>query len=243
MVRTILVEDDADLRALLSEELQSEGLEVEAVGSAIALYQTLLEQTFDVAVLDVGLPDQSGFEITQYLREKTSTGIIILSARGSKHDRISGYNAGADAYFIKPVDGVELALAIKNLAHRLGGESVPDLSDDPDPSCWVLDQTRWCLISPNKQEMELSTKEFQFLERLMVLDKEPVKRADLIAALAYARDESGEHALESLVTRLRKKLASLTDGGSPIKTAWGLGYKFAAPCITRKSNRTSLSGE
>ncbi len=80
---------------------------------------------FDVAVVDVNLPDQSGFTLTDYLRRNTDLGIIIVTARDGMEDRVRGYSAGADLYLVKPVDMPELAVAIVNLAHRRRERTAP----------------------------------------------------------------------------------------------------------------------
>ena len=103
-VNVILVEDDIDLRDSLVEMLELSGFYTEGVGSAQEFYQALNTVRYDVAVIDLGLPDQSGLKVVEFLRDKTNMGIIILTARTSLNDRILGYDCGADHFFSKPVD-------------------------------------------------------------------------------------------------------------------------------------------
>jgi len=87
--------------------------------AATAFYTTLMEGDFDVAILDVNLPDVSGFELARVISSSRPMGVIMLTARTGRDDRIKGYEEGADLYLTKPVDGEELALAIANLARRV----------------------------------------------------------------------------------------------------------------------------
>ena len=224
MDKVILVEDNDDLRLLLTEELELEALSVTAVECAIACYQALVIETFDVAILDVGLPDQSGLEIARYLRRKTELGIVMLTARSGEEERIAGYEAGADIYYVKPVSGRELALAVKNLSFRFRGRAGRRTAEE---AVWVFDQSDWSLASPAGVKQPLSGKEKQFVEALMSEGGRVAKRSELLALLGYQEDEFGHHALNTLVLRLRKKYAD-ENTTLPIKTVRGVGYQFCS---------------
>lgn len=227
MCRVILVEDDTDLRNMLVDELKYEGIEVDSVGSSIELYQTLIQNQYHIALLDVGLPDQSGLEVAQYLRDKTQLGIIMLTAMGTEQDRISGYRAGADLYFVKPVDCNELAAAINNLYARLYSQTI---QNNADPLEWHLNSQTWELTSPNKVTLKLTTKEIGFLEVLVNSDEDVVSRNTLLTELNYNADgHYGNKALEVMVNRLRKKIRDVTQGEAPIKTIHAVGYYFSSP--------------
>lgn len=117
-IRVIIVEDDRDLRESLVEYLSLDGHDVTGVGSALEFYQALASSTFMIAVMDIGLPDQCGYVMAEFVRRNTPMGIIILTARSSIEDRVNGYRAGGDLYLVKPVDCRELSAAITSLAER-----------------------------------------------------------------------------------------------------------------------------
>src|SRR3954454_2656076 len=99
--RVILVEDDADLRDSMEECLRLTGFATIGVGTALEFFRALATTEIDVAVIDVGLPDQDGFEIAALLRQRREIGVVMLTARGAPDDRIKGFHSGADLYFVK----------------------------------------------------------------------------------------------------------------------------------------------
>ncbi|WNO09948.1 response regulator transcription factor [Teredinibacter sp. KSP-S5-2] len=221
-MRALLVEDDNDLRKLMADELALFGIQCTEAGNAIEFYQQLALQDYSSAIVDIGLPDQNGLEITAYLRQHTSLGIVILSALGTEDDRIRGYQAGADIYFVKPVTGAELACAIHNLAARVA------LRTAPPKDHWILDCRRWSLNAPNGNSYGLNVKERRFLKTLLENPGQPTEKSELLKKLGYLEDRHGQHALESMVMRLRKKIRCHMNG-APIKTIRGLGYQFIPP--------------
>ncbi len=125
-MKVIVVDDDIDLRDGLVECFQLSGLEAIGVGSALTFYQALSTSRPDIAVLDINLPDADGYSIARFLSERTNLGIVFMSARGQKADRIAGFRSGADLYFVKPVSAQEMLLAIVNLGRRLRGNAGSD---------------------------------------------------------------------------------------------------------------------
>jgi CheY-like chemotaxis protein len=102
-IRVLFVEDDIDLRDSVAESLEDEGIAVDPAGSATEFYARLKGGRYDVAVIDLGLPDGRGRDIAARVRATTDMGVVIMTARGQLRDRIDGYESGADAYLVKPV--------------------------------------------------------------------------------------------------------------------------------------------
>lgn len=233
--RIILVEDDTDLRESLLEYLGLAGYQVDGVGSALEFYRQMTSRHYAVAILDIGLPDQDGFTLAAYLRQNHSTGIIILSARTATDDRIKGYRSGADAYLIKPVDGRELAAAIASQLQRRRNHqennNPQSQSDRSAEGAWFFQRESWLLIPPNGNHLELSGKEMELTELLLEQPGGITRREDILERLYQRDDDHANRALESLVRRLRKKIAE-AGGGNPIKTSRGAGYCFSAPIKT-----------
>lgn len=231
MAKVIVVEDDLNLRESLLECLELAGLEVDVTGSAIEFYQALNCASYDVAVVDIGLPDQSGYEVVDFIRRNTKLGVIILTARSSIEDRVKGYDAGADLYLVKPVDCRELAAAIRNLADR-SSSLAKNIPKSTNP--WVLDKMQWRLATPVGIEVKLTAKEMQLLEILVTAAGQAVSREQLMAALEYdSQDQYGNRALDAMVGRLRKKIEETVGHDAPIQTIHGVGYCFSASTTLR----------
>lgn len=220
-MRIALLEDDAELREhILLPGLRNYGFDVTGASSARELEQSLPSQVPDIVVLDVGLPDDNGFDVAQRLRSQSSIGIVMLTARDTSADRVRGLNGGADAYLSKPVKLEELAATLRSLARRLRMTA----PTDTDPNAWRLDVDGWCLLSPSGQNIALTHAERNILTLLMRAPGTPVAREDLIAALTDNTYDFDPHRLDMLVHRLRGKIADHCDESLPLRAVRGIGY-------------------
>lgn len=225
--RVIFVEDDDRLRKNIVELLRLEGFDVAGTATALEFFQELSLHRYDVAIVDLGLPDKSGYEIVKSLRESTKLGIIILTARDGMNDKLKGYECGADSYFVKPVDCRELAAAIRSLMSRLERD-VTDAPKEEAETKWDLDKQTRTLVSPANVQIKLTAKEWAFIEALKAKEGEPVSRETLLTTLGYNADGPyGSRALDVMVVRLRKKIKEETGLESPILTVYSFGYSFA----------------
>lgn len=220
----ILVEDEPDLRNTLAEYLTQVGFEVTAVSNGLKFFHALAEQQFAAAVIDLGLPDLDGLQLVDYLRNNSAMRCIILTARTSIVDRVSGYNSGADIYLTKPVDSRELAAALTRLIQR-GRQDVSSARNH-----WRLNSLGGTLITPASVVISLTAKEMDFLHCLGQASGETVSRTAILDNLGYQNDEFSNRALESLIRRLRRKIESVC-GSSPILTRHAVGYSFSAPLV------------
>ena len=226
-VKVLVVEDNHDLRESVVECLGLAGLCALGVGSASECYQALAAGEFNVALLDIGLPDQSGYVLANYIRANTSLAVIILTARDALDDRVRGYDAGADLYLVKPVDCRELAAAVISLAQRQQIRSEPQAVSVSAVEAWSLHLGSWRLAAPNGSCAELTAKEMQFMELLAATPGRPVVRDTLLTKLYLRNDEYTSRSLDSLVRRLRAKITADTGVAVPIKTAHAVGYCFS----------------
>lgn len=234
--RIILVEDDRDFRESLVESLLLAGFNVTGVASALEFYQNIAMQDYLLAILDLGLPDQSGFVLAEYIRNNTDMRIIVLTAQSSLDSRITAYQSGADNYLLKPVDFSELEASIYSILGRLDQKlSKEHKKKEAEPAakqeetCWTLVRSDMTLCAPKNDTIKLSLKEFDLVEMLVSFPKTVVSREDLLNALDYEDNKCGNRSLDALIHRLRQK------GGAsyriPIKTVHGSGYSFSAPTI------------
>jgi len=229
--RVLIVEDDQDLRESVVEYLAMAGFEASGVRNAAEFYQAVALGGWNVVVIDIGLPDQSGFVLVEYARANTDMKVIILSARDALDDRVKGYDAGADLYLVKPVDCRELAAAVTSQAQRQSNraaQQVPAQATVPSADIWALAQSSWTLISPDGAQIQLTGKELQFFELLALSPGKPVVRDTLLLKLYQRHDEYTSRSLDSLVRRVRVKIMSVTEVPVPIKTVHAVGYCFSA---------------
>lgn len=220
-MRLLLIEDDAALRLGLARQLEAQGYRVDqAADGADGLFQAR-EYPVDLAIVDLGLPKLSGLAIVQALRaEGWTLPILILTARGSWQDKVSGLEAGADDYLVKPFEYPELAARVKALLRR----SLKAVSDVLTLGPLALDFSAQG-ARLHGVELELTSFEYRVLEFLVRERPRVVSRQELSDYL-YPHDEDRDsNVLEVLVGRLRRKLDP--DGTLlPIETVRGRGYRF-----------------
>jgi len=221
--KVILVEDDPVLRNSVADYLTRIGYEMTAVGSGLGFYHALAEQTYAAAIIDLGLPDIDGLQLSEYIRKNTTMACIILTARGTVDARIAGYDSGAALYLVKPVDSRELASALTSILQR----SRKDSTAKTDPG-WRLNRQSATLVTPTSAPVPLTSREMDFLLCLANCPEEAVSRTVILETLGYRNDEFSNRAIESLIRRLRRKIEAIF-GNSPILTHHGVGYSFSAP--------------
>ena len=221
-------EDDRELRAILQAGLAHFGIEVLGAEDGPALDRLLAEHPLSVVVLDIGLPGEDGLSIARRLRaaEGPPLGLIMLTARGALEDRLSALKEGVDAYFVKPVDLRELALAVRNLHRRLTQPS----QATPPPGSYSLDAMHSTLRLPSGGQVSLSATELRLLQVLALNPGEVVERSALLHNLQQPMDAPAMQRLEALISRLRGKVRQL-DGTEPLplQACHGIGYSFLAP--------------
>jgi DNA-binding response OmpR family regulator len=221
-LRVFLLEDDELLRDyVLVPQLQRFGFEVTAVGTAMELDRYVQMQRPDILILDVGLPDADGFELTCRLRAQMSdVGIVMLTGRNTTPDRVRGLSEGADAYLAKPVDTDLLAATLYSVARRLRVSQVQAQRH------WRLDADDWCLLSPLDGMVALTKTEGRLLSKLLERPNHAVPRDELIKVLAPNAGDFDPHRLDSLIHRLRKKVQRVLGVPLPLTSVHGEGYVF-----------------
>jgi len=224
-LRVAIVEDEERFReAVLVPGLRDFGFDAMGVGSAGELYKSMLVRQFDIIVLDIGLPDDSGLNVVRHIRQLSAKiGLIMLTASSERQDRIQALSEGADMYLPKPIDVDVLAVTLRSLARRLSsaGGAVP-----AGPTEWHLDATGWCLVAPNGAIFALTSPERSIVNALIEADGSPVTREALIESLGEDPHLFDHHRLDMLVYRLRRKLSDSECGQNPLLTSRGTGYLF-----------------
>lgn len=229
--RILLVDDDLRLRELLQRYLQSQGFEVRGVGDAGQLRQALDRGHFDLLVLDLMLPGESGLDICRRLRgQGDETPIVMLTAKGDEIDRIVGLEIGADDYVPKPVNPRELLARIRSVLRRTRPAPGAPQADGGEIAFgpFRLDLGRREL-SRDGTRLRLTSGEFAVLSVLLRHPHQPLSR-DRLMSLARGREhEAFERSMDVTVARLRRLLEDDPRQPRLIQTVWNVGYVYVPP--------------
>lgn len=230
MTLILLVDDELLITDSLTYSLKREGFEVKAVADGNSALKAIEEQMPDLVVLDLMLPDISGFEVCRRLRAVSATPVIMLTARGEEIDRVLGLEVGADDYLAKPFSFRELLARIYALLRRV---QLDRQVMQPQVHALSLRQLSLDLsarrVFMGEQELQLSTREFDLLAVLMKNAGRAMSREELIDQV-WGEDWTGDaRTLDVHVRWLRLKIEE--DPASPeyIQTVRGFGYRFAGP--------------
>lgn len=224
-LRVAVVEDDAQMRALLVAELDDRGADVVGLDGAAALYRHLAGARCDIVILDVMMPGENGYTIAAHLRRSSAVGIVMLTGRGASRDMAHGLGQGADLYLVKPLDADVLTAGLLSLRRRLTAMVDATPADTADASeGWGLLAGGWRLRAPNGTTLELSATERAFLQPLFAMPESPVDRETLIAGLTDAPWDFDPHRLEVLAHRLRTRVRSASGQVLPLRAVRGAGY-------------------
>ena len=226
-MRLLLVEDDNHVAAALSAVLARHGFEVTHARNGEEALRALVPESdgFGVVLLDLGLPDQDGYEVCGKIRKRTSTPVIMVTARADVRSRIHGLNLGADDYVVKPYDTGELLARI----HAVSRRSAHDDASAPGENVVLLGSVR--IELPNRQVtvdgsvVQLTRKEFDLLALLAQRPGVVFRREQIISEVWRTSWEGTGRTLEVHVASLRSKLRL----PALIETVRGVGYRLVAP--------------
>lgn len=223
----LVVEDNDNLREATVDFLRQEGHEVTGVISAEDVDDTPTRDIPDLYVIDVNLPGEDGFRLTERIRAtQPLAGIVLMTARAQLDDRLQGYDVGADNYLIKPVEQSELSACVHNLARRLKSRVQEDRVK------LVLNCLTFCLSGPGG-EVTLSLTEGQLLAALCRSAGQKLERWQAMQ-IVDAKDKGLMAAnLEMRISALRKKLNACGAPDDAIRTLRGFGYAISCPVELR----------
>ena len=231
----LVVDDDRDIRDLLARFLERHGLRVTAVRDAREARRTLPLGHFQLVVLDLMMPGETGLDLARWLRTPASgqsgIGIVMLTAMGEETDRIIGLELGADDYIPKPFNPRELLARIRAVLRRMGDNAVHP--HEPVAQIWrfngwQLDPTRRRLHNPDGVEVPLTGGEYDLLLALVERANRVLTRDMLLDLLRGRQAGPYDRAIDVAVSRLRRKLEDDGRHAQIIKTVRGGGYVLAA---------------
>lgn len=230
MYSILIVEDEASIADTIVYALRVEGFEVTWLSLASAALDCLREKTVDLLILDVGLPDMSGFELCKAIRRFTETPVIFLTARGEEIDRVVGLEIGADDYVVKPFSPRELTARVKAILKRVAPRAERLVTYHPSSeisasSIFIVDDER-LQIRYRNQPLSLTRQEFQLLKHLLSQPDRVYSRGQLLEALGVTVDANYERSIDSHIKSVRAKLRAIAPDAEPIQTHRGFGYSY-----------------
>lgn len=224
MATILIVEDEAAIADTLVYALQAEGFSTRwatLAGEALALLE---REPFDLVILDVGLPDISGFEACKRLRRFSEVPVMFLTARNDEIDRVVGLEIGADDYVVKPFSPREVAARVKAILKRVGPREVAAKTTSAEGP-FRVDSERM-RIDYHGHALSLTRLEFQLLQCLLAQPERVFSREHLLDALGVAADVGYERNIDSHIKSLRAKLRQVAPTTEAIQTHRGLGYSL-----------------
>ena len=220
-MRLLVVEDESLLRQQLEQGLVKDGYVVDAAGDGKTGLYYATEYNYDAAIIDLGLPEIDGISLIQQIRSAGKEfPVLILTARGDWQDKVTGLDAGADDYVVKPFQLEEILARLNALLRRAAGFAKSQLEFGP----LNLDISAKRL-TVNDQNVDLTAYEYKMLEYLMLHPGQVISKSELTEHL-YAQDfDRDSNVLEVFVRRIRQKLDP-DQTLKPIETVRGQGYRF-----------------
>lgn len=224
-MRLLLVEDDVMVACGIKLGLTDAGYAVDCVSSAERALEATRRETFDIAIIDIGLPGMDGLALTQRLRkEGHGMPVLILTARDALNDRVEGLDIGADDYMVKPFELPELLARLRALLRRSQAATSSVLSFG---ALELNTATRLATIHPSGQTIELGPREWTVMEYLLINAPKPANKDKLLQALTGWDKEITPNAVEVYISRLRGKLEP---HGIVLRSIRGFGYRLELMC-------------
>ncbi|CAI9388003.1 response regulator transcription factor [Niallia sp. Sow4_A1] len=229
-IKILVVDDEERIRRLLKMYLEREEFTVEEAEDGVSALSKALNTDYDVILLDLMMPGKDGMEVCKELREKKTTPVIMLTAKGEEVNRVQGFEVGTDDYIVKPFSPREVVLRVKALLRR-STTTTFEQSDSSSKDVIIfpaltIDHDAHRVLASGK-EVSLTPKEY---ELLYFLAKSPDKVFDreLLLKEVWHYEFFGDlRTVDTHVKRLREKLNRVSEeAASMIVTVWGVGYKF-----------------
>ncbi|PRY04540.1 response regulator [Paraburkholderia sp. BL25I1N1] len=236
MPHILVVDDEEDIRSLLTGFFRKHGHQVSVATDGESLFAALDTQPVDIVILDVMLPGEDGFSICRRLRTISRVPVIMLTAVADHVDRVVGLEIGADDYLVKPFDARELLARVKAILRRAAQPELPVTGTASRPvlsfAGWRLDIARRELRSSENTLTILSSAEFDLLLAFAENPQRVLTRDQLLDLARGSSYEVYDRSIDVQVGRLRRKLDTGDDEPSIIRTVRGGGYLFT-PTVRR----------
>jgi two-component system phosphate regulon response regulator OmpR len=227
-MRILIIDDDRELNELLGRFLPRYGYEVLTATDPTQGLAALRKHDPQLVVLDVMLPEKSGFEVCIEIRRFSQVPILMLTARGETNDRILGLELGADDYLPKPYEPRELAARIQSILRRTAGRTAAPAAPEtgsPPKARLVVDRLKGAAYLDGR-DVGLTTTEFEILALLIQRAGATVTREEIAKEVRGIGWDAIDRSIDVLVSRVRHKLGEDSRQPKFLKTMWGDGYRF-----------------
>lgn len=228
MKKVVIIEDEKDISELVQLHLEDLDCSVKAFRNGQEGFEYALNNSFDLMILDINLPEKNGIDICKALRkEDIQSPILMLTARSEEIDKVLGLETGADDYMTKPFSIRELVARVKAILRRVEIDKTPDEKAEViEFKDLEIDKAKRKVILRGER-LELTPKEFDLLYLLASNPGVTYDRKDLLN-LVWSYDFEGyEHTVNSHINRLRSKVEKDPNKPEYVMTTWGVGYRFA----------------
>jgi len=231
MKQLLLIDDDVELCALVTQYLQAEGFQVHAVHDGEEGIEQALSGNYALAILDVMLPGLNGFEVLRRITAQIDLPVLMLSARGEDVDRIVGLEVGAGDYLPKPVDPHELVARIRAILRRTGQSKLAGPGIVRHEVMRVgdveMDKNAW-KVQRSGELLGLTALEFNLLELFLRAAGRVLSREEMSKIILEREFDPFDRSLDMHVSNLRKKLGPHADGSERIRSVRGVGYLYTS---------------
>lgn len=226
--RVLLVEDEQEIADIVKLHLQDLGLEVTHAAEGVRGLTLVLKNQWDLILLDLGLPQIDGLTICQQVRQfNPTTPIILVTARSSEAERVTGLDSGADDYITKPFSITELIARVKAIFRRVDAVRDAPQSDVITVNDIILNPTART-VSISGKPITLTSREFDLLSFFAVSPERVFNRKELLEQVWGYQHDGYLHTVNSHINRLRAKIEKVPGSPQYIQTVWGVGYKLSS---------------
>lgn len=227
MKQILIVEDEPSIAEAVVHALEAESFSCHWLDLGAGTLALLERETIDLIILDVGLPDTSGFDLCREIKAVSDVPIIFLTARQEEIDKLIGLEIGGDDYVTKPFSLRELVSRVKVVLRRYSrAPSAPQAVATPDDRLQIDDDAK--CITYVDVALDLTRYEYRLLKTLAEQPNRVFSRDHLMQAVWEDPDTSFERAVDTHIKTLRKKLRAVDTDAMPIKTHHGLGYSYTS---------------
>jgi len=222
--RILIVEDEPSICENVVYALEADGFAVATAATGREALEQMKSQTFDLIILDVGLPDMTGFEVCKTIRKTQTLPILFLTARSSEVDRVVGLEIGGDDYVVKPFSPRELVARVRAILRRVSATPLPPNAHDASIPL-VIDDVR-CQAIYFGTSLNLSRYEFRMLKAFAAHPGRVFSREQLMDHASEEPDASMERTVDTHIKTLRSRMRGVRSGIDPIVTHRGMGYSL-----------------
>lgn len=229
-VNILVVDDEERIRRLLRMYLEREGFEIDEAADGETALKMAIEKDYDCVMLDLMMPGMDGIEVCQRLREKKSTPVIMITAKGEEANRIQGFEAGTDDYVVKPFSPREVVHRVKAVLRRSSSTAFLDIEQESSnvlvfPHLTIDHDAH--RVNADGMEVNLTPKEYELLLYLANSPNKVFSREELLKDVWQYEFFGDLRTVDTHIKRLREKLNKVSPkAAAMISTVWGVGYKL-----------------